>query len=180
MCKKNIVVSVSLVVILIVTIVLTDSNSSRSEEITEQEGIGVVPEQARISCEMGLSLYKEAKFKLEAKRKFNEAAAKYEDAGSAFRTAIEIAPRYSEAHAGLGRVYFSQKNFSEARRQYEIVVNLLPNDMIARIELASAYEKEQKYDHSIEQLLMAISLSPDNNTKEVLKTHIEKLEKAKQ
>ena len=171
MSKRNIIISRSLVGALVGAIFLVICNKSGSEEIKQE---------AVIHNERGLYYFNEAKFELEARRKFDEAAIKYEEAVAEFEKAIEKDPSYIEAHANLGKVYTYQKRFSEAVEEYEIVVDLIPDNIDARIALASSYEKEGRYDDAIRQLQAAISLAPDNEAKEVLRTLIKRLAKAQQ
>lgn len=144
---------------------------SSSQQLT------TIPEEAKVYNARGLNYYAEAKFELEATRKFSEATTRYEMAAEAFEKAIAIAPSYMEAHRNLGRVYIFQKRFPEAVREYEAVVDILPDDIDARADLAAAYEKTNRYSDAIRQLQIAISLSSDELSKEMIKGTIERIEK---
>ena len=180
MLKKNIIITDSLVValIVIVAIVLVTPDKSGSEEViqvVEQE----ISEEAWAYNKRGLDYYNEAKFKLEAKAKFDEAVVKYQEAESEFKRAIEIFPDYAEAHANLARLYHFQKRYAEEAKEYEIVVNLRPDNMEARTDLAGAYAAIGRHDDAIQQMQTAIDLAPDETTKEILRQIIEGLEEDK-
>ncbi len=49
----------------------------------------------------------------------------------AFKKAIEIEPRYINAHYDLGVLYYTLDRREEAQREYEIVLKIQPNDVDA-------------------------------------------------
>ena len=56
----------------------------------------------------------------------------YSKAIEQFEKAINLAPRFKEAHSNLSLVFFEQQNYEDALKEIEVVLKLDPNHEAAR------------------------------------------------
>jgi Tfp pilus assembly protein PilF len=63
-----------------------------------------------------------------------------DEAGRCFAKAIDVAPRFADAHIGLARVYLRQKKHADAVREFEIALSLDPTAGYVQYELGQAYQ----------------------------------------
>lgn len=75
---------------------------------------------------------------------------RYLEAYREFKTALELDPRYPDAHFNLGRVYKAQGFIKEALVQFQIAVQIKPDYLAARREL-DALKKSLESDVSAQQ-----------------------------
>jgi len=76
----------------------------------------------------------------------------YEDAIDAFQKAISIDPNFGYYYSNLGQVYVAQGRLSEAVKQYENCIRLLPQNKdkaVSWIRLGDIYRQLGNYDESL-------------------------------
>jgi tetratricopeptide (TPR) repeat protein len=125
--------------------------------------------------EQGLSSFNEGFYNLLPAGKKEEAALQFQDAIAFFKKALEINSDFTEARHNLARVYFIRKEYAQAVEEYKKVVDLAPEDMDARLAIASACVKLGRRDEAIEQLKMARDMNDDSIIIDKLNTLIESI-----
>ncbi len=107
------------------------------------------PDSALISNHLGLAYY----FLQE-----------YEHAVVALKEAIDLKPKYSEAHNNLGRVYIDMSDYSAARKHLSVAANDLTYGAKDKVwlNLGLSYFFENRYDKSESYFLKSISLNRNN------------------
>src|SRR6516164_5677527 len=71
---------------------------------------------------------------------------KYQEAVIQFRNAIEIDPRFAEAHHQLALAYIKLKNSQLAYRELLTATELDPNNLDAKLELTALLLAAHRYD----------------------------------
>ncbi len=89
-----------------------------------------------------------------------ERLGRYEEAGDAFAEAIRLKPR-AYNHVLLGAVLKKVERFDEAISQCLKALQLEPNNEEAYLNIALAYQAQQKYSEAIENLDRAIAIDPE-------------------
>jgi tetratricopeptide (TPR) repeat protein len=102
-------------------------------------------------------------------------AGRYEEAIDYFKKAIEIDPKYDEAHSNLGLTYYHLKRYREALGEFETAVSLRPDFPQYHINLAAAYERCNRYWDAAKELetylylpVRGIGLSEEKEVKEMI------------
>jgi Tfp pilus assembly protein PilF len=89
-------------------------------------------------------------------------AGKYQEAVIQFSNAIEIDPRFAEAHHQLARVYIKLKAPQQAYREFSTTVELDPGNADAQLQLATLLISVHKYDDAQKAAEMVIAADPRN------------------
>jgi len=118
-------------------------------------GITLSEETESYYNERGLSSFNEGFYKLLPRGMKEAAAIEFEDAIGFFKKALEIKGDFTEARRNLARVYCIREDYARAVEEYKKVVNRTPDDMDARLAMASAYAKMGRPDEAIEELTIA-------------------------
>lgn len=92
-------------------------------------------------------------------RNNGEARSKAKDA---INKAIELNPRSSSAQRRLGNRYFVERRFEDAIRQYQVALDIAPNDYLNHAALGAAYSEKKRYDDSIKEYKEVVRLSPQS------------------
>ncbi|MEJ2212167.1 MAG: tetratricopeptide repeat protein [Anaerolineae bacterium] len=93
------------------------------------------------------------------------------EAESAFRQALQLAPKNAAVHAGLGDVLGQAGRMDEAIEEYEQAVALAPDQVPYRLSLAQAYRLNGQVDEAIAAYRQVLELNPENRTaKQALQT----------
>lgn len=100
----------------------------------------------------------------------------FRKAAEAFQKAVAVDDRSAEAHRNLGRVYMIQKKYELAAGEYRKVVVLEPENVDARLPLASALERLGRLEEAMDVLKEAKSLTRDPIVLKNLDGLINKLE----
>lgn len=76
-------------------------------------------------------------------------------------------PKSSRAHFGLGNVYVTQGNLEDAIKQFQVALQMDPNNLNARVKLVITYynlgvyyDEQGKFDRAIQQYQSALRLDP--------------------
>lgn len=101
---------------------------------------------------------------VDAQREYDEGMRTLKDtpaeAISHFRKAIEIYPKYADAHAMLGLAYMKQKQNQEAAAALNKAVEVDPKLAVAHTLLGKVYLEEKKFDQAETLLLKSMQLDP--------------------
>jgi serine/threonine-protein kinase len=90
-----------------------------------------------------------------------------EDAKQAFQMAVEFWPNYWVSHNELGTFYFDQFDYEAALKEWQGVIQFVPDDAIGYINVGNAYIKLGKYPFAEEFFRQALDkLAADNQTTE--------------
>lgn len=81
-------------------------------------------------------------------------------AEEAYRTAIELAPDFTEAHTDLGRLLHAAGAVREALAEYEVARELDPGDATIHFNLGVAFDDLRRDDEAIEAYRTALELAP--------------------
>lgn len=89
---------------------------------------------------------------------------------------IKNNPTYVAARVMLGKIYLQKKQFSEAKSEFEKVIDVNPENIQAHKKLAHIYDEEGNYSKAIEACKKIIKIDPsDKETKAVLSSLEEKV-----
>ncbi|MCX6743399.1 MAG: tetratricopeptide repeat protein [Candidatus Parcubacteria bacterium] len=69
----------------------------------------------------------------------------YEEAEKKYIEIISLEPKNVEAYRGLGNIYFSQKQYEEAKQTFSHILKLNKTDSFAIFELAEVFVKLENY-----------------------------------
>ena len=89
-------------------------------------------------------------------------AGEVEDAADCFATAIELAPKFPDAHHNLGDARIEQKRTEEAIECYRAALALAPRDVLTMNNLALALERVGEMDASMAMLREWLAIDPGN------------------
>ena len=78
----------------------------------------------------------------------------------AFKRAIELDPRYAEAHHMYSHYLVPVGRFEESVNEARIALELDPLDVLLNVHLGWAYLQARRYDESIAQSLKAVAMDP--------------------
>ena len=78
-----------------------------------------------------------------------------------FNDAIQINPKYIDAHYFLGRLLLSLGRENEAAAEFRTVIGLWPRHDLAHYELGMLAMKHGKTDDAIQELIRALEINPD-------------------
>ena len=87
---------------------------------------------------------------------------KYKDAVIEFRSALEIDPRFAEAHYELGRAYLALKSPDAAYHELTNAVALEPSNAQAQLQLAKLLIARQQLDQAQSVAQTVLRAQPDN------------------
>src|SRR5205823_358854 len=83
------------------------------------------------------------------------------DAIEEFEAAIRVAPTQPDAHFGLGYLYWKQKQFEEAEREFREELRNNPKHAYSAAYLGDVLMKTGRKEQAIELVQNAIQLRPD-------------------
>jgi Flp pilus assembly protein TadD len=83
-------------------------------------------------------------------------------AARSFRTTLQIAPNFKEAHDQLGRVLLQQKKYAEAEAEFGEILQLNPSNASAHTCLGYALAAQGKYADAEAEYSNALMLKPDD------------------
>jgi tetratricopeptide (TPR) repeat protein len=83
---------------------------------------------------------------------------RHNEAISAYKKAIELAPKYVSPWLGLGRVYYHLNQYEEAIQAYQKAIELKPKDASIWDDLGDAYRDLELHDDAIQAYQKAIEL----------------------
>lgn len=135
-----------------------DRNADWASEVDLYEAdVVTCSKSARIHYRLGLAYMKEravtAKDPKEKQRWLNEAVTK-------LLTAIEIMPRYTDAHSELGIAYQRLGQREKALAQYQRTLEISPDHYITQSNLGSLLFELGRYDEAIPHFERALQLFP--------------------
>src|SRR5439155_9428876 len=87
-------------------------------------------------------------------------AQRMEEALSAARKSVELAPDRAESHSNLGNLLQKIGRVDEAIAEYQRALEINPNSGLAHGNLGSAYEIKERYDDSVREFEIAAELMP--------------------
>ncbi len=87
---------------------------------------------------------------------------KTDEAIKAWKQASSLFPQSDIPHSGLGDIYFSQKNYSAAEKEYTMAVKLNSTDSSNNYSLGQAYMAEGKYSYAEAQFKKVIQIKPQD------------------
>jgi tetratricopeptide (TPR) repeat protein len=87
-----------------------------------------------------------------------------EEAITALRQAVDMAPAYVVAHANLAYAYERQERPEEAIAEYRKVLELEPGNSIARNNLGALYSKNGRYDEATLEFEEVLRRDPGSAT----------------
>jgi tetratricopeptide (TPR) repeat protein len=94
-----------------------------------------------------------------------EIQAKYSEAVTEYRKAIEKSPRTLNLHYRLGRALLMESHepaaLEAALREFEAELSLNPNDAVAHYQVAQILQAQQKRDEALARLGRAVQLDPN-------------------
>jgi tetratricopeptide (TPR) repeat protein len=88
--------------------------------------------------------------------------ARYQEAVIQFRNAIEIDPRFAEAHWQLARTFLRLRNSEAAFRELHETVRLEPRNADAELELAALYLARRQYAEAQAAVQVALKTAPQS------------------
>lgn len=80
------------------------------------------------------------------------------------RQAVSLGPDSAEAHATLGILLASAKNYEEGVKELQRSVELDPKLASAHFRLGLAYKWTRRFDPEIQEMMKALELNPDDET----------------
>ncbi len=92
---------------------------------------------------------------------------KYDDAVTAFKTAIANNAYDGYAYNNLGRAYQRQQRYDEAVKQYQKQIEINPLDQYAHANLGAMYVSQKKFAEAIPELEKAVEMQPKNPLLEI-------------
>jgi tetratricopeptide (TPR) repeat protein len=103
-----------------------------------------------------------------AKRKYIESGKKYmeekkyDSAVIQFKKALQIDPRYSEAHYELGQAELAQQHWAAAFREFSTATDQDPNNVKAHLAIATLWWQARKYNDAEEHARFVVEHDPRN------------------
>jgi Tfp pilus assembly protein PilF len=98
------------------------------------------------------------------KGRIAEEQGRTDDAIAAYRTAIDLDPRYATPHNNLGYVWKKAKNISDAIREYQTAMRLDPHYAKPHNNIGVIRKNQGKIDDAIREYQTAIRLDPEYAT----------------
>lgn len=90
------------------------------------------------------------------------AKGKYQEALIQFSNAVQVDPRYADAHYQLAQVYMKSQQWTPAYQELERTVELRPDDSTARLDLASLLIAAREFGLAKEQTDLLLQQLPHN------------------
>ena len=98
-------------------------------------------------------------------------AGRLDDAMLNFRAAVKLDPSFVKPYFNMGLCEFTQKNYSEAAKNFTLVLQRNSQMLKAYLPLAECYERMQQNNRAIYVYQQAMSKAPDTSP---VKKHIER------
>ena len=130
---------------------------------------------AGIHNRQGVEYFKKGFYDHAPKNQGDDANKNYGFAVKEFKAAISSDPSFTEAHRNLARVYYIQKNFAGAAKEYQRVTELAPGDLDAYVNCALALIELERLDEAILALEDAKGQTSDPKALETLDSYIAKV-----
>jgi len=83
-------------------------------------------------------------------------------AARSFRTTLQVAPDFEQAHDQLGQVLVQEKKFAEGEAQFGEILALNPYSVSAHKHLGNALAREGKYTEAMAEYSNALMIKPDD------------------
>jgi len=71
-------------------------------------------------------------------------------------------PGNTELRSIMGGLYFTLREYDKAIREYQIVIEIDPKNLVAHLYLATIYAQEKKYDSAEQAYKKMLEIDPDN------------------
>lgn len=84
----------------------------------------------------------------------------YDKAMKLYKKALKVDPKHNFAHNNLGGLYYDQKNFKGAEKEFKYLVDNDPFPA-AHYNLGNVYKHWKRYDEAMQQYKSAVKLYPD-------------------
>ncbi len=103
-----------------------------------------------------------------AKRKYVESGMKYMDqkkydsAVIQFKKALQIDPRYSEAHYELGQAELAQQHWAAAFKEFSVAIDQDPNNVKAHLAMGTMWWQARKFTEAEEHARFVVEHDPSN------------------
>ena len=103
-----------------------------------------------------------------AKRKYVESGMKYMDekkydsAVIQFKKALQIDPRYAEAHYELGQAELAQQHWAAAFKEFSVAIDQDPNHVKAHLAIGTMWWQARKYNEAEEHARFVVEHDPTN------------------
>jgi tetratricopeptide (TPR) repeat protein len=79
-----------------------------------------------------------------------------------YKNVIKNSPKVSQAHKGLGDVYFAKEEFDKAEKSYQKAIGLEPNDLSALNQLGLTFVKKGLVNEGLQMYMTALKIEPTN------------------
>jgi tetratricopeptide (TPR) repeat protein len=79
-----------------------------------------------------------------------------------FEKAVDLDPRYVEAHLNIGAIGLSSRQYEKAEKSFQVVLKLQPSNIDAVIGLGVAMRGQKKFDEAEAMYKKALELDPRN------------------
>lgn len=87
---------------------------------------------------------------------------KYDTAIEYFERALEIYPKYADAHNNLGNIYLNKKNLDLAISNYEAAIKIDPNHYKAIYNVGLIYQQKNDFIKATEFFERALEINPNH------------------
>jgi tetratricopeptide (TPR) repeat protein len=88
-------------------------------------------------------------------------------------TALENQPYYKSAMVALGKMYLHKGMLTEAMEEFEKVVGLIPDNLLAHKKLADIYYKQENFDRAVKECTIILELNPNDEEAKTMKSSLE-------
>jgi tetratricopeptide (TPR) repeat protein len=123
-------------------------------------GAGEIAQKVRLSPPAP----KPAEQKLTAEHWFSLAleleSTSVEEAERAYRLALQLDPKLTDAHLNLGKLYHDARKWEKAEAHYRAAVKLAPDDPTAHFNLGVLMEDLKRFDEAIDAYGQATKIDP--------------------
>lgn len=89
-------------------------------------------------------------------------AGDWSDEYSLFLSAVKAFPESGHSNFGLGNIYFSREEYTDAARCYKAAMSAFPGDLEIKAKLAEAYAFSGQYADAVELSLGLLRTDPEN------------------
>lgn len=86
----------------------------------------------------------------------------FSEAEKRFIEIISLDVKNEDAYAGLGKLYFSSKDYEQAKETLEYLLKINPEVSEYYLELGEVYEELKDYEKAVKNAEKAVGLSPNN------------------
>jgi Flp pilus assembly protein TadD len=132
-------------------LILTQAGRWTEAEAALRRAVAIIPNDANVLNALGLFAWQHAGHLDEAAASFSRALAVHTDADD-FNASL---------HSNLGAVYGEQGRFSDAIAQFQIALQIEPNDPEYLTNLATAFEAVGRIDDARREIQAALAVAPD-------------------